>query len=115
MNSARIKNKNRQMKRTSMNESEIIKIVSQKLEEFEGFKEIQPSSAWNSSMNQKLSTSKQQPTTTYKTISIAAFFLFLVLLNFGYLSKLINQKEDRDLSKNNELTIISKEFLINKH
>ena len=115
MNSARNNNKNRQMKRTSMNESEILKIVSQKLEEFEGFKEIQPSSAWNSSMIQKLSTSKQKPKTTYKTVSIAAAFVFLVLLNFGYLSKLMNQKEERDLSRNNELSIISKELLIIKH
>ncbi len=102
------------MKRTSMNESDILKIVSQKLEEFEGFKEIQPSSAWNSSMLHKLSYSKE-PKNTYKTISFAAAVLFLVLLNFGYLGKLINQKEERDLSRNNELNIISKELLIIKH
>lgn len=115
MNSARIKNKNRQMKRTSMNESEILKIVSQKLEEFEGFKEIQPTSAWNSSMLQKLSTSKQQPKTNYKDVSLAASFLFLVLLNLGYLGKLMNQKEENDMSRKNELNIISKELLIIKH
>jgi hypothetical protein len=115
MNSARNKNKNRQMKRTSMNESEILKIVSQKIQEFEGFAEIQPSSEWNSSVMQKLSTSKQQPKTTYKTVSLAAAFLFLVLINFGYLGKLMNQKVEKDMSRNSELNIISKEVLIIKH
>jgi hypothetical protein len=66
-------------------------------------------------MMKKLSSRKQQPKTTYKTISFAAAVLFLVLLNFGYLGKLVNQKEEKDMSRNSELNIISKELLIIKH
>jgi hypothetical protein len=98
-----------------MKESSIDSIVSQKLNEFESLKNIEPSPGWNRSLINRLASLSPASvsTVTYGSTRFIITVLFFILINFGFILNSIIHNSHHNLYKDKELETISQELLIN--
>ena len=87
--------------------------VSQKLQEFELLQDIEPSSGWNQSITDRLTTSKPKKAPMHPATVFAIIALFFVLGNIVLILNTTFKDTGRNLQRDNDLQVISKELLIN--
>ena len=96
-----------------MKESELNNKVQQALDEFETIGNIQPSSGWELSLMEKVSSTGYRPSSTFSKTKLVIVVMFFALINVGFFVSVMLHKSTQDLSTNRELQLISKELLIN--
>ena len=96
-----------------MKKSEINNKVQQALEEFETIENIQPSTGWELSLMEKVSSKNLRPTSTFSKTKIVGVVIFFALINVGFFLSMMLHNTQQGLGRNRELQLISKELLIN--
>ena len=114
-----------------MKESDLNKIVSNKLHEYEALQEIQPSTDWEQSLMGRLDNELKVESRKLKvkfflfdfqlsnfqllSFKYAAVILFLILINIGFIINILPNNSVKTSSKENDFKAISKELLINEN
>lgn len=114
-----------------MKESELNIKVSQKLQEFEAFTDMQPSTDWELSLMERLDNElKVDSRKSYVKFSLfdfqlsnfqlltfkyAAVMLFLILINIGFIINMLPHNSTKISNKESDFKAISKELLINEN
>ena len=95
-----------------MNQTVLNNEVLKSLNEFDTLGTIQPSAQWNESLMEKLATSKPSSSVLPKT-KFTVIVLLIVLFNIGFILKVMINNSGKTQNRNSELSVISKELLIN--
>jgi hypothetical protein len=96
-----------------MNETELNNKVLNKIKEFESIDEIQPSSDWNQSLMEKIGSTKQYSRENFTIAKYSFMIILFILINLGFIIKMMNKDIQPSIERGQELQKISKEFLIN--
>ena len=96
-----------------MKESKLNNRVSEILKEFEGLEDIRLSSGWRQSLDRKLSSSKPGSEQSYTGAKFSVLITFFVLINVGFVAKMLIGDYLPSHHRGAELKMISKDLLFN--
>lgn len=88
-------------------------IITERVKKSEDLEQIRTSDVWNESLMKKIDTMKPYSNSFSSTPKFTLLFLFIVLINIGFIFIAINTKTQNTPIQDNGLQVISKEFLIN--
>ena len=94
-----------------MNEFELNKIVNSKLSEFEMLDSIHPEADLNMKLMNRLATSSSSSKTF--SFQFVLIVILLISINIGFLFTINKSDNHQSLNRKGELSIVSKELLIN--
>jgi hypothetical protein len=96
-----------------MKKQELNNKVLQTLQEFESIPSLQPTEAWEQDLMSKIDTAKLHHASPISKTKIIVVILFIAAINIGFLLSAVVHHSHQTLSRNSDLQVISKEFLIN--
>ena len=96
-----------------MKGSELHNEVLQTLKEFETIDAIEPSFNWDKSLMDRLAVAKPYSSSINSKTTVALVFMFIVLVNLGFILKMAVNNSNKTSHRNSDLQVISKELLIN--
>ncbi len=94
-----------------MNETELTKIVNNKLSEFEMLDRIHPESDLNLKLMSRIETASSSSKS--RSVQFVLIVILLISINIGFLLTINKKDNHRPLNRKGELSIVSKELLIN--
>ncbi len=94
-----------------MKESELNKIVNDKLNEFDMLDELHPTTELNLKLMNRIATTSSSATSS--SIQFALVVILLVSINAGFFISINRNNNHQALNRKGELSIVSKELLIN--
>jgi hypothetical protein len=94
-----------------MKESELNKIVNDKLNELDTLDTLHPSSDLNLKLMNRIATTSSSSKSS--SIQFALVIILLITTNLGFLFTINKNNNHKALNRKGELSIVSKELLIN--
>jgi hypothetical protein len=96
-----------------MEEYQLNRIVTHKLNEFDSLGNILPSEEWNRSLMKRISEQNPSATSRISSAKFGFAVLFIILVNVGFFLNSIIRDSHLTNGRDKALMIISKELLVN--